>query len=50
MGGHDFERVDLVVGGYVIVCECGWRTGTSDSAEEIGLQWDEHREVVGATR
>jgi hypothetical protein len=50
VGGHDVERVELVVAGYVIVCECGWRTRPHPSAEVIGGEWDVHREAVEPAR
>jgi hypothetical protein len=48
--GHDFQRVDLVADGYVIVCECGWHTRPDRSAQVIGDEWDDHRAGVGAAR
>ena len=50
MRDHDFERVELVAGGYVIVCECGWRTHADGSAEVIGEEWDAHRASVASAR
>jgi hypothetical protein len=43
VGGHDFERVDVEDDGYVLVCECGWRSRPDPSAGVIGEEWDEHR-------
>jgi hypothetical protein len=48
VGGHDFERVDVEDGGYVLVCECGWRSDTARSAATIGYEWDDHRASLGA--
>ena len=39
---HEFERVERGTS-YVLVCACGWRSGPSDSAQQVGDQWDHHR-------
>jgi hypothetical protein len=43
VGGHDFERVEEAGDGYVLVCECGWRSEPERSAATVGQEWDSHR-------
>lgn len=39
---HDFDRVEYDES-YTLVCTCGWRSTPSESAAEIGKEWDDHR-------
>jgi hypothetical protein len=50
VGGHEFEGVEEHEDGYVLVCQCGWRSHVDESARAIGTAWDAHRASVGATR
>jgi hypothetical protein len=43
VGDHTFERVDVDEGGYVLRCDCGWRSTPHVSAEAVGEEWDQHR-------
>jgi hypothetical protein len=49
VGDHGFERLEHDADGrYVIVCRCGWRSVADTSAEIVGHEWDEHRELASA--
>jgi len=50
VGGHDFDHVEQHDEGYLLVCQCGWRSEPDESAGAIGGEWDEHRMAVGAAR
>jgi hypothetical protein len=45
--GHEFDRVEERVGGFVLVCACGWASAPSLSAEVVGTEWDRHRAEAG---
>lgn len=39
---HGFDRVEHGRS-YTLVCTCGWRSTPSESAGDVGEQWDRHR-------
>lgn len=45
---HWGNHVEAVDDAFVLVCECGWRSGPSSSAGALGYEWDEHRTSEGA--
>jgi hypothetical protein len=44
VGTHGMAFVEQIDGGYVLECECGWRSPFDASAEVVGTAWDEHRD------
>lgn len=44
---HQFDRVEHRTD-YVLVCSCGWRSAPSESAGDVGEEWDRHLESATA--
>jgi hypothetical protein len=44
---HWCAEVEVVDGGYVLICACGWRSPAERSGALVGARWDAHLDTLG---